>query len=400
MPNITNYDNDTKANQTFTSYFLPDGRVNLDIFKFIYNYRHEHEDLISNKKDKIITVLRDLLNKTDPKTFKVNFTDKSNKSSSYTITVMAHYYGDLLRVAKLYIPDEISNYKQNIINFIPYAYSDDQQAILDLVKTITDEELAWVNSVFLDKQNNARYLITSGYLYLVSEFKSINKDLMSPVPVLKDLTLDDDISVYDRRTALENLQSFHLKTDNDYYTYLKKIFEEKVSISEQRQLIEEVNSQLISIYMDKDAINWTFNELTSRAFTSQRNKEGMSSSWVTDEMEELTSLRFARSLTTVKDTSFQQNFLKLLIFSFELLQQDYDGYYQYANYLQRIVITYAKNNGLETLDEIISWTKEKKDFKGANWLLKELQLNKLSLISENNKKEVASGINELIEDIL
>src|SRR5690606_23508074 len=82
------------------------------------------------------------IKKIDPREIKVTIPDKSKDGGrQFTWSSVAAYYGDLLSLIKVLAPEELKKHRQNIIDFIPYAFSDDMSTIMDLIPEIGDKEL-------------------------------------------------------------------------------------------------------------------------------------------------------------------------------------------------------------------------------------------------------------------
>lgn len=86
-------------------------------------------------------------------------------------------------------------------------------------------------------------------------------------------------------------------------------------------------------------MEWRLNEIRSRAFQFSEPK---GFHFVGPQAHELHEGGFARPLMELQDKAFLDHYIKLLEFSFELLEQD-QLYWSYAGYIWEIVVKYVAN---------------------------------------------------------
>lgn len=349
----------------------------LDVFKYYLNNRDEIEKHWTKiQKERLVWITTvDSLDRIDPKEFKVTIPNKSGDNRQFTWTRTASYFGDLIGVLKILAPAKISEYRQKIINFIPYAYSDDQQMILEQINIVTEKELEFVTKVYLNKRDDRRYLETSSYIYLIKEFKRRGSILTSPPEVLKSFMDDRHIRDHEKLSTLETLSEFMNSKDNEMRTYLTTLFENNKN-STNRSFTSTINAILIKNFQDKKAINWRFKEIKKK-ISFKRSEIGIVHEVGANE-NEIDYLYFAKALIELKDIKYIPRFLSLLKYSFSILENDRNKeYWEYVNYLWKIVTTYfdgLKYQGsfkpLVTLKRFIK-TNTKGD--GSNWLKSRLE---------------------------
>ena len=128
--------------------------------------------------------------------------------------------------------------------------------------------------------------------------------------------------------------------------------------------------------------------------------EGIAHSVEPDE-HEITSMPFAGSLIELGDEKYLDKFLDLLDYSFNFLQTNKNKkqeYWEYVNYLWRIVISYIEN--LKTLGSFIPiialriWIEKRSGIRNINWLkarTKELERNYVNQVKPIDK--LIQGVN-------
>jgi len=322
------------------------------------------------------------LDKINPRKFNVSFSDKKSKSGQYTITSLASYFGSLVRIGLMLFPRRLKcDYRQKIIDFIPYAYSDDQQAILDALPKIKDEELEWVNSVFFDTSNDRRYLIPSGYLHLVSEYLDRECKFPSVIKVIGDLANDKLLSVNDRSHALEVLQKLS-KPKDDLKPLFQDLFDPSTKDEDLKELSKKANAVLIETYRDPEAMKWRFDQIKNNVITSKKLDDG-GVIWLGNAERELVFGGFANPLIALKDLGLLSNFVELLDLSFAQLTNKQTE--KYGQYLQKIILDYLTGlkpqDGLKAFSQINSHL-ARKPRKQANWFTAQLEDIKTDLISK------------------
>jgi len=354
------------------------GKYIPSVFQYYINNRETIEKAWSqSEKDRLLKLAIDEgIAKIDPRQIKVKFNDKETRN--FTWTSVAAYYGDILQVIKALSPDDISKYRQNIINFIPYAFSDDMSLILELIPTAMDKELSDVNQILLDKKQDVRYLIPSSYIYTVGQYLKKGCIIPGVAKVLRSFIDDEEISIYDRVSALENYESFLISKDK---TWLTKIHNNFLKDEAKRDLSYLANELLIRVYLDQKSIDWRFNEVRKpKPFEGYPPLVAHS---VGPTEHEFHSMGFAKPLIELKDSKYLPLFIELLDYSFTIQSQHTDdkSYWEYTNYLWRIIIGYLENlsskGSFRSLLSIEKWAKSHNQIESSNWFISRLhQLRK------------------------
>ncbi|MCX6792025.1 MAG: hypothetical protein NT149_03225, partial [Candidatus Gottesmanbacteria bacterium] len=179
---------------------------------------------------------------------------------------------------------------------------------------------------------------------------------------------DKNIPDYEQRAALENLAFFVNDSDKKTKAFLKNIFEK----SEDKELSKTANSLLISVYKDEDSINWRFVQLKTPIEFDRRKIEGIEHSVGSEEIE-LDSLAFAKPLIELQDDKYLPKFFDLLSYSFKVIGEKRDKkYWDYVNYLWRIVIAFVENlkekGSFKPLLTLEKWVSKNATDENSNWL--------------------------------
>lgn len=353
-----------------------EGKYFPDVFGFFNDNQKVLEPHLTkqNKQRLAKLVVEEGLQKINPTQIKVAINWGSDQSGrQFSISTVSSYYGELLKTAKILLPSGIlRQYRQNIINFIPFAFSEDQQIILEITEPITDSELGWVNQEYLNEEKDTRYLITSSYIYLVKYHLDKGIRLESALPVLKSFVQDNKLPNYDREYALRQIEGLISKKDNQTKRILERIFDQYHNDAENEKLAIIANKTLINIYKDQRAINWRFNQLKERLVSFREPPMEMAHS-VGPIEEELDSKWFARPLIDLSSDKYIPDFLDILDFSFKQLplaaQNDYKPYIEY---LWAVVIGYFENlkqqGSFEPLKKLEAWLETNTQGEGLNWL--------------------------------
>ncbi len=346
------------------------------MFNFYSRSKKELESHLTEKNTQRLAKLAqdEGLKKIDPTQIQVTIDwDSGQSGRPFKISNVSSYYGDLLRASHDLLSQKvISQYRQNIINFIPFAFSEDQQTILELVEPIKDSELEWVNQIYLNKEDDIRYLIPSSYIYTIKYHLDKGIKLESVLPVLKSFVEDEKLPYHDREYALRQIESFISKKDDKTKRLLKKLFAKYKDDTESEKLAIIANKILINVYRDGTAINWRFQELKERLVSFEEPEMGIVH-WVGPIEEELDSKWFARPLINLDSDKYIPNFLDVLDFSFKQIPlADNNNYWPYIKYLWAVVIAYFENlkeqGSFEPLKKLETWLEKNTKSRGLNWL--------------------------------
>lgn len=400
-PNTTKTYNDyqkqqeAKTYKQFQEFLSPptEGKYFPQVFRYFVESQKVIED---NWRPEEKEMLLDLainsnLKKIEPEKIKVRYKDQETKTGEYTISSIAGYFASVLQVIHILEPSVLKSTenRQKVINFIPFAYSNDLRIIEDILGEVTDEEIETLNKIMLDKGKDARYLVPQTYIYFSSKFQN----LKSPKEVLISFATDPKITDSDRDFALKNLKKYLLTYDSDTETLLKSLWDKNARNS----ISDTANSLLISVFHDDEAINWRFNILKSEVKPHQTQEGGH---WVGHFELELDSLSFAKPLIELGDEKYLDRFIELLDFSLTIIGKK--EYWEYVNYLWRIAISFAiRDNFLlseSSINTLKLWAEENNKTSNINWFTKRLDASlekaTANLGRQNNISDALQIINE------
>ena len=348
------------------------GKYTPSVFEFFLNNRKEIEEQWQEKDKKRLLKLSvdDGIAKIEPKEFKVSV-DKSTRQ--FTWSSVASYYGDLLSVVSSFVPEEIQKHRQQLIDFIPYAFSDDMNRIMDMVPEIKDAELEFVNKVMSDEKYDKRYLIPSSYIYIVGHYAKKGCKLPSVKSVLLSFIGDKYIPDYEQKSAVEALPLFINSSDTKAKEILINIFRSGEVEGQKTKLAEVANAVLIQTYKDEAAISWRIEQI-KRPLLLERSEGAHTPS---DAELEIDWMAFSKPLLELRDEKYLNKFFELLDYSFKVLgekktAQEVKEYWEYVNYLWRIVIAFVENlkekASFKPLLTLQAWISKNAPEKDSNWL--------------------------------
>jgi len=356
------------------------GKYDPGVFRFyINNEKILRGKITEAEKKRIINLMTgSIFEKFDPKDgykrFKITRRDKS--SSSFTWHARNPVFADCIKLASLWKVD-VSKYRQKIINFIPFAFDEEREAILKLFKNIKAKELKYILDVY--KNNSDLKLFQPESLIEVVE----NNNVVEGAPVLKELIKEETLSIYTRKGALKAIESLEANK-----SFLEGIFKKyKKSENESFQLSETANQLLIEKYKDREAINWRFTQLKERIFEFKELR-GMHA--VSPQENELHEKTFAAPLMGLKDTSYVDKFLDVLDFSFKKIEEN-KLYWSYVQYLWQVVFQYFDNlkytRSYEPIKQLENFLRDKLNSDYSNWFkgtLKKLKRSYIIYIGKPN----------------
>lgn len=253
-----------------------------------------------------------------------------NTENQYTVLDYILDYGEAIECAML-LGLDIANCRQNIINYIPFAYRNHLDSIFALTGNLSSDELEPVINVYLKKTDDLWRFMPENLLELIERY-----NIKEAETILEDFVISSvfrSSSDFYRVKALNLLNS--LKKNKQY---LRDIFHKYISLDKEKFIAFESNKILISEYQDVEALNWRVDEIYKREFPLVNGKSG----YVSSEESEIRDKSFASPLMEVDDLNFIQIYLKLFRDSFAV-QEKGSEYWSYANYMREIVLAYFFN---------------------------------------------------------
>lgn len=344
-------------------------------YPIVFQYFHQNEKVITGRKSWTIDkkrleklVVEEGLKKIDPRKFNLKITkDESGKRvGPYTISSVASYFGDLIKTALLLGIKITDGIRQNVIDFIPFAYSDDWQTIKDAVGQVSDAELEWVNNQFLSG-SDIKYFLPESYVYFVRHAAENKWGLTTSVRVLKSIAGDKGESDQDRRYALEILDNYIGESDIECREWLHIDFD-----NEKTQKVAD--DLLISVFKDRGIIENRIQQIKAFAEKAKGFKQPQGGHSVGEIEEELMEMHLAKCFISTEDTSYKKEIMFLVDHSFKLLTKNKDQYWSSVNYIWGIFSRYLKNirkkelSTLMYIEGFLDAIKGKYEtIDGANW---------------------------------
>jgi hypothetical protein len=366
------------------------GKFNPNVFRyFCDNYEDLKEEITDKEKERLKElIIGTVLEKWDPKTIEVTIESKDSKAGtkSYTITSWAPIYGDALRAALLIdLKEEIQKYRESIINYIPFAYSQEEDAIKEILSSVSDSEIKYVNKVFLNKGKDTRYYSPSTYTYLIPQL--LDKDSgSSSKEVYLSFIEDPKLDGYVRVQAIEKLERCLSERDEEY---LLKLFKKYLSSSDEKEveIAEKANEFLISRFTNKAAIKWRFEQIKERM---EPFIEPLDFHEVSSYEDELHEKKFARVLTEL-DEKYIPNFIELLQLSLDLIEEkkDYKSYSNYLRNLSQIYFTKMVDKGIYVVDVLEDWLDKNSSNKNSNWYERMVEEIRIYSVDSNGKANLS-----------
>jgi hypothetical protein len=350
--------------ERFQTYLEPQpAKYSQGVFEFYNQNAKELERLISTDQR---TRLSDLITGTvfkfiDPITHKLTITEtRLDGGITYTVSGAISLFGGALRTARL-LGIDLAPFRQQIINFLPFAYSEQLSLIFEVVGSIRRDEFAPVIAVYRDKTSDLWRHQTSNFVDAVEQHHVVEAG-----PILKGFVDDGACTPYVRERALRVLES--LTPDRSFLSTVFDTYKASASLDE-RNLAYVANGLLIIQHGDVSALDWRLNEVVARV-AAFKGPVGVHT--VSDLEDELThSMSFAQPLMTFGRRGYEDRYLALLDRAMEIWAQGPD-YHAYAEYLWTIVYGHfdsLKSHGsYEPLRRLERKIDDMKTLEGANWL--------------------------------
>lgn len=340
-----------KIYQQFKSYLKPDPNkdmYNPNVFRYYIDNKQNLNPLQDADKARLEELITEsILTFHDPKDFKIVH-ENGRFSYGYEIPV----FNNCIEIAHEFKID-ISQYRQKILNFIPFAYNDGIDTVFKLIINPTKQELQNVVDLYQQKEDDLKLFMPSNLIDIVKRYK-----IQAAIPLLEFFINTEYISLSNKQEALFVLSNFKDKA------YFAGIFDTNAEL----KLKEAANEILIRNFKDDEAIDWRFNELKNGSFEDRRISGVYS---VDQNTIELSDKRFAKPLMELKDIKYKEKFLKLLEESFEIRKQG-ENYYSYTSYLWEIAIEYFGNlketRNLNILRDVEKFMEKHSAEEGINWL--------------------------------
>jgi hypothetical protein len=358
------------------------------VFAFYLEHTKELDPVISsNQKNRLIHLITGSVFKgIDPANYDLTATSEQHGPvMAYSVSTNISLFGDALRVAA-HFGLNVSEFRQRVINYIPFAYGDHLQAIFNLIPKITSAEMAPVIEIYKQHKSDLWRHMPSNLIDAVERFH-----MGDAVPVLREFVKESTFPAYVRERAMMVVES--LAPDKQF---LKETVASYQSSSDPQEALVATAALnlLITGHSDPVAIREKLRMVVEHAspFTPIKGMH-----MVSPLEEEIVGGRgFAAPLMRLKTRGFEQDYLALLDSAISLWAKGKD-FYKYAIYLWDIVYAYFDNlkehgsyEPLKALEKKLTTIQDKD---GSNWLLARMvQLRRAYLGYLGKPQNIAEAI--------
>ncbi len=234
------------------------GKFKTNVFQF-YN-RHSNEitsRLTDNDRERIINLLSNTVFKfMDPGQYGITITSEKNGSHTFTVADTIHIFGDAIVTAE-HIGMNITPFRQQILNFIPFTFGDNLTTIFNLVKNIRPEEMTPIIEVYRKRHSDLWRHNPHSFVKAVEQYH-----ISEAIPVLKTLIFESKWEMQVRNAALPVIDS--LAPDIDFLRQVVARYKDSTD-NEEKKLADIANGLLITNYADADAVHWRLKKIVERA---------------------------------------------------------------------------------------------------------------------------------------
>ncbi len=339
-----------------------EGFYSQNVFIF-YNDNAERLDPLLTEEDKarLTKLFTDFIFKLlDPAKYKLTITEENDGSRTFTTSTAVYIFGSALIAAKR-LKFDLNPYRQQMLNFIPFAHTEELRAIFELVKNIKSEEMENVSKVYTDRDSDLWRYVPENFVEAIKEYH-----IAEATPVLKNFVTEPAIKNSVRQDALILYDS--LAPDA---IFLKEVFEKYKESDDKKEqnLAYTANGLLITTHADADAIRWRLNQILVRAGAYIQARGGHIIGDLEDEISH--SRSFAKPLMNLKHSGYEQDYLKLLNDAMDIWIRGVE-FHAYAQYTWEIVYAYFDNlkegrsyDPLQKMEKAVSGMAGRD---GGNWL--------------------------------
>lgn len=292
------------------------------------------QKLDSHQKAQIEKIVFELFSQYTPSSISIEYYDDKDNPIRYDALLM--YYENAIAIAIEYNLN-VNEYRQKIIDFLPFCYKDQQAVILGFLGYVDVKEWVKLKEWYLAKQDHLFYEQTIGnFLQHLHPYYEDKKELI--IFLSNQAIKNDRLSYYMVENILrifEELGRWHYI--KEVFTYFKnvQVFEHEGThkFTREYEIALEAN-QLLVIREEKDAVEWRIQQFKKAIYELELNPRN-SSRWVKP-IEDVPEVLF-----NISDIRFKDDMLNLLEHSFEVLLKK-NTYQDYSKKVWRIVIAYFK----------------------------------------------------------
>ncbi len=336
------------------------GKYSNNVFDFYKDHADDLGPLLTDDdKKRVFELLEGTIFKhMDPGKFDLTITKQHDGSKTFTTSTAIYIFGDAIVAAKR-LGFDVSPYRQQVINLIPFAYNEQLRTIFELVKDIKPEEMTKVFEVYTSKSSDLWRHMPQSFVEAVKEYH-----IAAATPILKAFVTEPLIERYVREEALNVFASVALDA-----VFLKEVFEKYKDSTDERKLAHIANGLLVTTHADADAIRWRLQQIVERAGAHIQARGVHNVGDLEDEISH--SKTFAKPLMDLKYPGYEQDYLKLLDEAMKIWARGKE-FHAYGQYVWEIVYAYFDNlkegRSYDPLQKLESAIAAMSDLDGANWL--------------------------------
>ncbi|HXM92814.1 MAG TPA: hypothetical protein VOA64_00945 [Candidatus Dormibacteraeota bacterium] len=363
------------------------GEYSKGVFAFYLDHVTELDPIISPEdKNRLVILTGSVFRNINPADYDLTATAlHAGYVTSYNVSTNISLFGDALRVAELLVID-LAEFRQRIINFIPFAYAEHLRAIFKLIKNITPHELAPVVDIYKQHKSDLWRHMPSNLIDAIERYH-----VTEAAPVLRTFVKESVFPSQVRQSALTVAESF--VADKQFLKEVVTAYENSTDQNDAAVAVTALD-MLITAHSDPTAIRQKLHLIIEGAapFTQSRGVHAVGPL----EHEIISDKPFARPLMKLKTRGFEQDYLQLLDCAASLWSKGKD-FYAYATYLWDVVYAYFDNlkehgsyEPLQALEKKLATIKYKE---GSNWLAARIsQLRRAYLAYLGKPQNIAEAI--------
>ncbi len=359
------------------------GQYDQSVFDFYNDNLTRLDPLITEvERDRLRSLITGTVFKLiDPAKSDLKITSEGADTKTYTTSSAIHLFGEAIITAKQLGVDP-SQFRQHILNYIPFAFHDKLAAIFDLVKDVQPQEMEVVLEVYKDRKSDLWRHRTDSFIDAIEQYH-----ILEATPLLRGFITEPLCDKYAREKALSVLDQ--LAPDP---AFLKEIADKYAgSETYESRLADIANGLLITNHADPDAIRNRLKQIVDHAAAFTRPEGVHSVSDLEDEISH--DKRFAKPLMDLKYSGYEEDYLNFLDQAMEIWARGKD-FQAYSEYMWGIVYAYFDNlketrsyAPLRQLEERIATMRDKE---GANWLASRMSQLRRSYLAYVGKPRTAS----------
>lgn len=374
---------DQKLLDTFRELLEPEpGKFSPEVFKYYNKQIKELAPIITTKDTERLSELLSgtIFKLFDPGKIGLTITQENAGSKSFTTSSTVFMFGQAILTAK-HIHFDITQYRQKILNYIPFAHHEELTGIFELIPNIKPEEIIPIIEVYKSRHTDLWRHNPSSFVQTVQQYHVIDA-----APILKTLVLEPAWEKHVRIDALSIIDSIAPDIE-----FLRKIFTKFIISKDESEikLAEKANGLLISNHFDAPSIRWRLEQIVIRAAAYKSLNAG---AHFINELEDEISFgkKFAKPLMNLNKHGYEDDYLKLLNATMEIWARG-DDFHEYAIYAWEIVYSYFDNlketRSYIPLQKLEQQVSSMEDREGANWLAGRMTKLRQSYLMELGKMD-------------